>query len=101
MFLFLKEVAGRHKGEHVLMFIDQAGWHRSGWRSRRTWGQPSCCPARQSRTRRSGSRTDCGRSIANRVFKDMDTVVDAAVEGLRRMEASPSAMAKLTWRAWM
>jgi transposase len=41
------------------------------------------------------------KSLANRVFRDMDAVVDAAVEGLRRMEASPSMMAKLTWRSWM
>jgi hypothetical protein len=38
---------------------------------------------------------------ANRLFRGMDAVVDAAVEGLRRIEASPSATARLTWRPWM
>jgi hypothetical protein len=28
--LFLKEVAGRRRGERILMFMDRAGWHRSG-----------------------------------------------------------------------
>jgi hypothetical protein len=41
------------------------------------------------------------KSLANRVFRDMDAVVDAAVGGLRRMEASSSMMARLTWRPWM
>jgi hypothetical protein len=35
------------------------------------------------------------------VFRSLDAVVDAAVEGLRRIEASPSAMASLTQRSWM
>jgi hypothetical protein len=29
MSLFLREVAKRHRGECVLMFMDRAGWHRS------------------------------------------------------------------------
>jgi hypothetical protein len=30
MSLFLRQVAARHKDEHTLMFMDRAGWHRSG-----------------------------------------------------------------------
>jgi hypothetical protein len=29
MSLFLKEVGRRHPGEHILMFLDQAGWHKA------------------------------------------------------------------------
>jgi transposase len=41
------------------------------------------------------------KSLANRVFRDMDAVVDAAVGGLRRIESSPCAVARLTRRDWM
>jgi hypothetical protein len=41
------------------------------------------------------------KSLANRLFKSLDAVVDAAVEGLRRIEASPGAVARLTRRDWM
>jgi hypothetical protein len=33
------------------------------------------------------------KSLANRVFRGTDAVVDAAVEGLRRVEASPGGAA--------
>ena len=29
MNVFLAEVASRHQGKHILMFLDQAGWHKS------------------------------------------------------------------------
>jgi hypothetical protein len=41
------------------------------------------------------------KSLANRLFKSLDAVVDAAVGGLRRIEASPCAVARLTRRDWM
>jgi hypothetical protein len=41
------------------------------------------------------------KSLTNRVFGDMDAVVDAAVGGLRRIETSPGAVARLTRRGWM
>jgi hypothetical protein len=41
------------------------------------------------------------KSLANRLFNGMDAVVDAAVGGLRRIEASPGAVARLTRRGWM
>jgi hypothetical protein len=41
------------------------------------------------------------KSLADRVFRGMDAVVDAAVEGLRRIETSPSTVARLTRRGWM
>jgi transposase len=41
------------------------------------------------------------RSLANRLFRSLDAVVGAAVDGLRRIEASPGAVARLTKRDWM
>ena len=41
------------------------------------------------------------KAFANRLFKSMNAVVDAAVAAIRRMEASPASLASLTMRGWM
>jgi transposase len=100
MSLFLEETARRHKGEFVLMFIDRAGQHRSGRPkvppSMRLAFLPPYSPELNPQEQVWDEPRE--KSLANRVSRSLDAVVDAAVEGLRRIEALPSAMARLTWR---
>jgi transposase len=103
MSLFLKEVAKRHPGEYVLMFMDRAGWHRSGRLKVPPDMGLAFLPPYSPELNPQEQVWDELRekSLANRLFKSLDTVVDAAVEGLRRVEASPGAVARLTKRNWM
>jgi transposase len=85
------------------MFMDRAGWHRSGrLKVPPNMGLaflPPYSPELNPQEQVWGELRE--KSLANRLFRSLDAVVDAAVGGLRRMEASPSMMAKLTWRPWM
>jgi transposase len=103
MSLFLKEVAGRHKGECILMFMDRAGWHRSVRLKVPPNAKLALLPPYSPELNPQEQVWDELRekSMANRVFKSLDAVVDAAVEGLRRIEALPGAVARLTRRGWM
>jgi transposase len=103
MSLFLRVVAKRHRGEYVLMFMDRAGWHRSGRLkvppNMKLAFLPPYSPELNPQERVwDGPRE---KSLANRLFKSLDAVEDAAVEGLRRLEASPSVVASLTRRSWL
>jgi hypothetical protein len=103
MSLFLREVARRHRGERVLMFMDRAAWHRSGAlkvpRDMELAYLPPYSPDLNPQEQVWDELRE--KSLANRLFDDLDAVEDAAVEGLRRMEASPEAMASLAMRGWM
>jgi transposase len=103
MSLFLEEVAGRHPGEYILMFMDQAGWHKAKALkvppNMMLAFLPPCSPELNPQEQVWDELRE--KSLANRLFKSLDAVVDAAVGGLRRIEASPGAVARLTRRDWM
>jgi transposase len=103
MNLFLREVAGRHRGERILMFMDQAGWHRSkGLRVPKNVEiafLPPYCPDLNPEEQMWDEVRE--KEFANRLFRSLDAVVDAAVAGLRRLESDPAAVASLTRRSWM
>jgi transposase len=103
MSLFLKEVAGRHPGEYILMFMDRAGWHKAKALNVPPNMMLAFLPPYSPELNPQGQVWDDLRekSLANRLFNSMDAVVDAAVEGLRRIESSPGAVARLTRRGWM
>jgi transposase len=103
MSLFLEEVAGRHPGEYILMFMDQAGWHKAKALKVPPNMMPAFLPPYSPEPDPQEQVWDGLRekSLANRLFKSLDAVVDAAVGGLRRIEASPGAVARLTKRDWM
>jgi hypothetical protein len=103
MSMFLKEVAKRHKGECILMFMDRVIWHSSGrLKVPSNMGlafPPPYSPDLNPQEQVWDELRE--KSIANRLFKSLDAVVDAAVGGLRRIEASPGAVARLMGRDWI
>jgi len=103
MSLYLAEVAGRHPHEHILMFMDRAGWHQS-----RTlvvpanitvdWlppYSPQCNP--QELVWREVRRQPFG----NHDFDSMDLVETALVNRLRQLESSPAKIQSLTGFDWI
>jgi len=103
MSLFLKEVSRRHLDEHILMFMDQAAWHKAKALKIPTNMELSYLPPYSPELNPQEQVWDELREkfLSNRLFNSLDAVMDAAAEGMRQLEASPSAMAKLTQRTWM
>jgi transposase len=101
--LFLKEVAGWHPDEYILVFMYQAAWHKAKALKVQQNVEPAYLPPYSPELNPQEQVWDDLRekSLANRLFKSLDAVVDAAVEGLRRIKAPPGAVARLTRRDWM
>ena len=102
MSLFLEEVSRRYPGEYLLMFMDQAGWHK---------GKKLRIPANmelaflppyspelnpQEQVWDELREKYCG----NELFKSLECVVDAVVQGLQHLETSPFTLTRLTQRSW-
>ncbi len=103
MTMFLKEVARRHRREYILMFMDQAGWHKSnGLGVPRNMGLAYLPPHSPELNPQEQVWDELrGKFFGNMAFKSIDAVMDRLVEGLRCMEASPDALKSLTQRDWM
>ncbi len=103
MSTFLKEIGGRYPSEHILMFMDQAGWHRS--KHLRVPGniELAYLPPHSPELNPQEQVWDELREkhFGNGFFKSIKAVVDRLVEGLRSIESSPLAVASLTRRDWM
>jgi len=103
MSLFLEEVGRRYPDEYILMFMDQAGWHKAkGLRVPSNMElafippySPELNPQEQIWDE---LREKC---FGNKLFKTLQAVVDAAVQGLQRLETSPHIVASLTQRTWI
>lgn len=103
MSLFLGEVARRLPDKFILMFMDQAGWHRSGSliipdRMRIHWlppYSPECNPTEHiwEEIRE--------KSFANTVFETLDDVEDLLVESLNHLEHDASLIQSLTGFEWV
>ena len=103
MSLFLEEVSRRYPDEYILMFMDQAGWHRA--KNLRIPANielaflppysPELNPQEQIWDEL--REKHCG----NKLFKSLEAVVDAVVEGLQHLEASPFTLTRLTQRSWL
>jgi len=102
MSLFLEEVSRRYPDEYLLMFMDQAGWHK---------GKKLRIPANmelaflppyspelnpQEQVWDELREKYCG----NKLFKSLEGVVDAVVQGLQHLETSPVTLTRLTQRSW-
>lgn len=103
MSLFLAEVASRHPDEHILMFMDRAGWHRSKdlivpRNMRLDWlppYSPQCNPVEHlwDEIRE--------KHFCNRVFNSLDAVEITLCSALASLEASPQVVAGLTGFDWI
>ena len=103
MSLYLAEVARRHPLEHLLMFLDRAGWHRArslvvpenitlDWLPAYS---PQCNP--QELVWRELRRQPFG----NHDYRSMRTVEAALLRRLRELEAAPQRIQSLTGFPWI
>jgi hypothetical protein len=103
MSLFLAEVARRHPDEFIVMVMDQAGWHLANAlvipdTMRLLFLPPYSPELNPAEHLWKAIRSDC---FANEVFKDLDAVEQALVEGLQALEAHPSRTQALAGFKWI
>lgn len=103
MSLYLAEVARRHPDEHILMFLDRAGWHRAkalvvpanlslDWLPPYS---PQCNP--QELIWREMRRQPFG----NHDYRSMRAVESALVRRLKELESAPERLRSLTGFDWI
>jgi hypothetical protein len=103
MSLYLAEVSRRHPHEHILMFLDRAGWHRAkalvvpanltlAWLPAYS---PQCNP--EELVWREIRRQPFG----NHDYDSMDAVEDALEHRLRQLESAPAFLQSLTGFDWI
>lgn len=103
MSFYLAEVSRRHPDEHLLMFLDRAGWHRAkalvvpdnltlDWLPAYS---PQCNP--QELVWREVRRQPFG----NHDYDDMDAVENALERRLHQLESSPAQIQSLTGFDWI
>lgn len=103
MSLFLAEVASRHPADFILMFLDQAGWHKARAlvvpaNMRLEWlppYSPECNPVEHlwDEIRE--------KWFANRLFRHFDGVEDTLVSALRTLEQETERVASITGFNWI
>lgn len=103
MSLYLAEVSRRHPGEHILMFMDRAGWHQAralvvpknitvDWMPPYS---PQCNP--QELVWREMRHQPFG----NHDYDTLDKVETALGDRLRQLESSPRQIQSLTGFDWI
>jgi transposase len=102
MSLFLEEVSQRYPDEYVLMFMDQAGWHTAKGLRIPANLELAFLPPYSPELNPQEQIWDELREkyFGNKLFHSLQAVIDAAVQGLQHLEASPLTVARLTQRAW-
>ena len=103
MSMFLAEISRRYPGEHILMFMDRAGWHTAKGLEVPPDMELAFLPPYSPELNPQEQVWDVlkERFFGNRFFRSIAGVVDAAVEGLRWLEARPDFVASLTQRQWL
>jgi hypothetical protein len=103
MSMFLAEVAQRHADEFILMVMDQAGWHIAGdlqvpANMRLVFLPPYSPELNPTEHLWKALRQNC---FANTVFKDLQAVQDALVQGLVALEADSKRTQSMTGFKWI
>lgn len=103
MTIFLAEVASRHSEEFILMFMDQAGWHRAldlviPKNIRLIWlppYSPQCNPVEHiwDEIRE--------KWFPNRVFQSLDAMEDILCDALQTLENDKKRVNSLTGFKWI
>ena len=103
MSFFLEEVSRRHPGEYILMFMDQAGWHKANALKIPHNMEIAFLPPYSPDLNPQEQIWDELREkyFANRLFKTLQAVIDAAAAGLQAMEQNREKMKSLTQRQWI
>jgi transposase len=103
MSIFLDEVARRHRDEHILMFMDQASWHKSKTlrvpRNIELAYLPPYSPDLNPQEQIWDELRE--KFFGNRLFKSLHAVIDNAVKGLQHLEGSRESVKRLTHRDWI
>jgi len=103
MMIFLKEISSRYPEEYILMFIDQASYHKSKGLKIPPNIELAYLPPRSPELNPQEQVWDelKEKFFGNKLFKSLETVIDRIVEGLRYLESSPLTLTNLTQRSWM
>ena len=102
MSLFLAEVSQRYPGEYILMFMVQAGWHKAKGLRIPPNMELAFLPPYSPELNPQEQIWDELREkyFGNKLFKSLQAVIDAVVQGLQHLEATPATVARLTKRTW-
>ena len=103
MSVFLEEVSNRHKDEYIVMFMDQAGWHKSSALKIPCNVEIAFLPPYSPDLNPQEQIWDEIREkfFHNRIFKSLNAVMDTAVEALRTLEGSPEKIKSITGWDWI
>ena len=103
MSFFLEEVSLRHPGEYILMFMDQAGWHKAKALKIPPNMELAFLPPYSPELNPQEQIWDELREkyFSNRLFRSLQAVIDVAAEGLHEMEQYPESIKSLTQRQWI
>jgi hypothetical protein len=100
---FLREASRRHPGEYILMFMDQASWHKSKGLKIPPDMELAYLPPYSPELNPEEHVWDELREkhFGNSQLKSIKAVVDRLAEGLRCLEASPQTLKNMTLWDWM
>lgn len=103
MNIFLEEVGRRHPEEQILMFMDQAAWHKSKALRIPSNIELAFVPPYSPDLNPQEQIWDELREkfFANRLFSTMKAVIEQAIIGLQHIEKSAEVVKSLTAREWM
>jgi transposase len=103
MSIFLEEVGRRHTNEHILMFMDQAGWHKTKALKIPSNMEIAYLPPYSPDLNPQEQIWDELREkfFGNKLFKSIQAVIDNAVKGLQSLENSWEKVKSITHREWI
>ena len=103
MNIFLEEVSRRHPDEHILMFMDQAAWHKSQTLRTPSNIELAFMPPYSPDLNPQEQIWDELREkfFVNRLFPTMEAVMKQAMIGLQYIEKAVEAVKSLTMRRWI
>jgi len=103
MSVFLEELSRRHPDEDLLIFMDQAGWHKAKAlkipENIELAFLPPYCPDLNPQEQIWDELRE--KFFANKLFKTLQAVIKTAVKGLRFLEQTPNMIQSLTARSWI
>jgi transposase len=103
MSIFLGEVGLRHSDNHILMFMDQASWHKAKSLEIPENIELSFLPPYSPDLNPQEQIWDELREkfFCNKTFASLKAVIDNAVKGLQSIERVPGKIKQLTHRNWI
>jgi transposase len=101
--IFLKEVSQRHPADLTLMFMDQAGWHKSKGLKIPENMELAFLPPYSPDLNPQEQIWDEIREkfFGNKLFKSLQAAIDTAAIRLYHLENIPGKVQKLTHRDWI